>query len=806
LKYICNGAEPISVSLAEEFMEKLSVCGLKKSAMYTVYGMAEACLAVSFPIPYEEPVVHCVDRQKLVSKSKVAYVDRDVKNALLLADEGYPVNATEIRIVDQKGSVVHEGTVGEIQIRGNNVTSGYINNPEANKTSFQEGWLKTGDTGFMVNGRLSVVGRIKDIIFVNGQNFYAHDIEDVIEEIEGVDAGKIVVCGWHDETEGREKVALFSTQHVKEECVKTFYSKILKHVNEVFGIPIDCVVSITSIPKTTSGKVQRFTMIEAFRNNEYIGKTIAAAELMNYELIDEVTEKSVKRLGLAETICEIWSKVLSRPASTISYDQPFLSIGGTSIKAIQVLGFLEDELDLRLTHDLLLKCRTIREMEEYILNISNNKELKVQNLYDAKTTGNLNENDDIAVISMACRFPEASNTEEFWNNILNGKCSIGDIPIERWNIDDYYSSTPEFGKTYCRSGAFVKDVYDFDAGLFNITEEEAEIMDPQQRMILELVYELIEGAGYSRQKIEGKRVALYIGASTNSYNEYHLRTLNKMNLQNFKSFSSLSKVQQDSILDEWKNKLGVTEAHTNILVDNILNMIAARASQEFNFKGPALVLDTACSSSLVTIHLACEALKRGECEMAIAGGINLLLTPTPYIYFSSAGALSVSSSSKIFDVAADGFVPGEGAGLIMLKPLKKAIEDKNDILAVVKASAMNNDGHSIGVMAPNPDGQREVIESLYCQNDLSPASIQYVETHGTGTKIGDPSEIRALDNAYRNWNLDKNTIPVGSVKANIGHLLSAAGMGSLIKVVLELMNKKMPPQKNDTTPKPKLKF
>lgn len=807
LKYICNGAEPISVSLAEEFMEKLSVCGLKKSAMYTVYGMAEACLAVSFPIPYEEPVVHCVDRQILVSKSKVRYIDRKLKNALLLADEGYPVNGTEIRIVDQKGSVVPEGTVGEIQIRGDNVTSGYINNPEANKSSFQDGWLKTGDTGFMINSRLTVVGRIKDIIFVNGQNFYAHDIEDVIEELEDVEPGKIVACGWHDEAEGREKVALFSTHHIKEDSVKTFYSKIIKHVNEIFGIPIDYVVSVPLILKTTSGKIQRFALVEAFRNNEYSGKTIAAAEL-NYEPVEKVPEKPVNKLGLAETICAIWSKVLERPADTIAYNQPFLSIGGTSIKAIEVLGAMEEELALKLTHDLLIKCSTINDMEEYILNIYDNKEIKDQNLSEIKTTGygNPNENNDIAVISMACRFPDASDPEEFWRNIVNGKCSIGDIPAERWNIDDYYSSSPEFGKTYCRSGAFVKDVYDFDAGLFNITDKEAEIMDPQQRMILELVFELIERAGYSRQRVEGKKVALYLGASTNLYNEFHLRTLNKMDLQNFESFSLLSKEQQSSIMEEWKSKFGVTEAHTNILVDNILNMIAARASQEFNFKGPSLVLDSACSSSLVTIHLACESLNRGECEMAIAGGINLLLTPTPYIYFSNAGALSASSSSKVFDADADGFVPGEGAGLVMLKPLKKAIEDKNEILAVIKASSMNNDGHSIGVMAPNPDGQREVIESLYCRNDLSPASIQYVETHGTGTKIGDPSEIRALDNAYRNWNIDKNMIAVGSVKANIGHLLSAAGMASFIKVVMALRDKKMPPQLNVTNPNPMIKF
>lgn len=805
LRYIFNGAEPISVDLMEKFMEKLSVCGLRKNAMYTVYGMAEACLAVCFPLACEEAVVHSVSREDLVSKSKVTYRNREDKDVLLLADEGYPVNGVEIRVVDQDGCVVEEGTVGEIQIRGGNVTSGYINNPEANRVAFQDSWLKTGDTGFMINGRISVVGRLKDIIFVNGQNFFAHDIEAVIEEMEGVKFGKIVVCGWHDEKEGREKVALFSTMRVRKTESVAFYTRIVKHVNEVFGIPIDHVVSIPSIPKTTSGKIQRFMLIEEFRNNKYDGKIMDCTELICGHR-EEKQDGDENSSELARTICRVWSKVLEIPENNLCHEQPFLSIGGTSIKAIQVLSLLEEELCLNLTHELLIKCRTIRDMEEYIGNMTNNTELHIQNTPQiSKPNVEVDEDDDIAVISMACRFPDSSSPEEFWSNIVKGRCSIGDIPPERWDIDEYYSPVQKFGKTYCKAGAFIDNCYDFDAELFNINDEEAQIMDPQQRMILELVFELIERAGYSRQAVDGKRVALYLAASTNSYYEYHLNTLNKLKLQKFDSVSKLSAQQQDLIMKEW-DELGVTEAHPNILVDNIQNMIAARASQEFNLKGPALVVDSACSSSLVTLHMACESLKRGECEMAVAGGINLLLTPTSYIYFSSAGALSANGESKVFDADADGFVPGEGAGLVMLKPLKKAIADGNDVLAVIKASAINNDGRSIGVMAPNPDGQREVIESLYQKSNMNPSSIQYVETHGTGTKIGDPSEVRALDNAYSNWNIAPNSIAIGSIKANIGHLLNAAGMGSFIKVVLALMNKKIPPQINITTPNPMIKF
>ncbi|QWU17696.1 Acyl transferase domain-containing protein [Paenibacillus sophorae] len=811
LRLLYNGAEPISVKTMREFIDKFAQSGLRKNAMYPVYGMAEACLAVSFPEVGEEPLVHSVNREKLVSESLIEEIAETEKRASLMADEGYPVTGMEIRIVEEEsGAVVPEGTVGEIQIRGRNVTSGYINNPEATAKSFQDGWLKTGDTGFILNGRLTVSGRIKDIIFVNGQNFFAHDIEAVIEELDEIEPGKIAVCGWHDEHEGKEKVGLFSTLRLKEKDAKPLYSKLLRHINEVIGIPVDYVSSIRSIPKTTSGKVQRFMLVESFKKGEFQDKTYPAAYFSAEEKTVEPLRTPVPTAAFGtylEKIREIWAAVLERSAETVPYDQSFLSLGGTSLKAMQILGALEDELKIELTHDLLIKCRTVLEMDEYLVNWVNTNGSPSQAQKAQPSSGQGKEGDgDIAVIAMACRFPGASSPEEFWHNLVRGESSIGEVPRHHWNIDDYYSPAPEFGKTYCRTGGFLDNPYGFDASLFGISEEEAAVMDPQQRMVMELVYELIERAGYSRQQMSGKNVGLFVGAGGNSYFEYHLNTLNRMNLQSFDSFSMLSTEQQEQIMEEWKRKLGFTEAHPNILVDNIINMIPARTSQEFNFKGPSMAVDTACSSSLVTLHLAADSIRRGECESAIAGGISLLLTPTSYQYFSSAGALSTSGRISVFDADADGFVPGEGGGLVMLKPLEQALKDGDPVLAVLRASGINNDGHSIGVMAPNPDGQRELIESLYVRHELSPGDIQYVEAHGTGTKIGDPSEVRALDNAFKRWGLPKQSIAIGSVKSNIGHLLGAAGIASFIKIVMALRNKTMPPQMNVSTPNPMLKF
>ncbi|YAR64326.1 AMP-binding protein [Bacillus cytotoxicus] len=199
LRLIFNGAEPISVSLMREFMSKLKQCHLRKEAMFPVYGMAEACLAVSFPKWNDEPFVNCINRKTLVSESRVEKCLETDRQAMLLVEEGSPVAGMKIRIVDEVGNVVPEGIVGEVQIYGENVTDGYIYNDRVTKESIQDGWLKTGDTGFLLNDRLTIVGRIKDIIFVNGQNFYAHDIEGIIEKIEGVKPGRIAICGWHDE-------------------------------------------------------------------------------------------------------------------------------------------------------------------------------------------------------------------------------------------------------------------------------------------------------------------------------------------------------------------------------------------------------------------------------------------------------------------------------------------------------------------------------------------------------------------------------------------------------------------------------
>gem|GEM_PF-1691508 len=798
LRLIFNGGEPISASLMNEFVEKLSVCGLSRSSMYPVYGMAEACVAVSFPPPGSIPLVRCLDSKKIADNLNVELCDNSI-SGIYRVDLGYPMPGMEIRIVNKQGEIVPEKAIGEIQINGKNVTSGYINNPEATGEAFQEGWFKTGDTGFMIDGRLTITGRLKDLIMINGQNYFAHDIESYLEESAGIEVGKVVVGAWYDEKECRDVIALFSALHISKYNLKSFYAYILSKINETFGFPVDYLVIVQSIPKTASGKIERYSLVQSFQKNEFIDNTFHTKDLLIDSQAYSYSQHEPEPLmsELTDQIRSIWAATLGLPVNSVPFDQSFLSLGGNSLKAVQMLSNLEEKLGRHISYDILTKCQTINDATQFC---TKNEIPQILPSYTSSVKTASPSLDDIAVISMACRLPGADTPEEYWNNILMRRCFIDEVPAERWDKSHFYSPTPTPGMTYCKSGGFLKDPYAFDANFFNISEEEVTFIDPQQRLILELALETIENAGYSKHELDGKNAGVFIGASNSSYMEQLFLNMSEFISGKLQDFSNLTESQKNEFAKRFSQGYGFNKYHPQMLVGNILNMIAARVSHEFNFKGPSLVNDTACSSSLVSIHLASESLRKGECQIALAGGINLLLTPMPYILLCEAGAISHQGIPRGFDEKADGLVLGEGTGMVMLKMLKKAREDNDNVLAIIKASAVNNDGRSVGTMAPNPDGQKEVIESLYRENGLSPRDIQYVETHGTGTRLGDYSELRALTSAFEAWKLPFGSIPIGTVKSNIGHLLCAAGISSFIKLVLALHNKKLPPIINLSLP------
>ncbi len=389
---------------------------------------------------------------------------------------------------------------------------------------------------------------------------------------------------------------------------------------------------------------------------------------------------------------------------------------------------------------------------------------KLQTLEQSRT-------DPIAIIGLGCRFPGgARDPQAFWELLRDGVDAIGEVPASRWPVDSYFDVDPDQpGKMNSRYGGFVPGADQFDAAFFGIAPREAASMDPQQRLLLEVSWEALEDAGQAPNQLAGSDTGVFIGICTNDY---------------------AGMMRDVRRIDAYRSS------------GNATSIASGRVSYVLGLQGPSVAVDTACSSSLVAVHLACQSLRDGECRMALAGGVNRILTPEVTIAFSKARMLAPDGRCKTFDASANGFVRGEGCGMVILKRLSDAVADADQVLAVIRGTAVNQDGRSNGLTAPNGQAQAAVIAKALKSGRVEPASVQYVEAHGTGTALGDPIEVQALGTALGKGRAADQPLVIGSVKANIGHLEAAAGVAGLIKVVLGLRHAEIPPQVHFQEPSP----
>ncbi|MEM9923110.1 MAG: beta-ketoacyl synthase N-terminal-like domain-containing protein [Cyanobacteria bacterium P01_D01_bin.50] len=380
----------------------------------------------------------------------------------------------------------------------------------------------------------------------------------------------------------------------------------------------------------------------------------------------------------------------------------------------------------------------------------------------------------IAIIGMGCRFPGgANNPEAYWQLLRNGVNAVTEIPSERWNVEAYYDSNPEApGKMYTRYGAFLDDVSKFDPQFFEISPREAMSMDPQQRLLLEVTWEALENAGIPPEQIKGTQTGVFMGVCFDDYAKFNVKSTDTSRIEAY-------------------DALG-----------NFRSVAAGRISYFFGLQGPTMQLDTTCSSALLGVHLACQSLRSGESNFALAGGVNLMLEPGTTVGFSKLKALSADGKCKTFDSAANGYVRGEGCGVILLKRLSDAMADGDHIHGIIRGSAANHDGRSNGLTAPNGSAQEALVRQALASAKLKPSQIQYVEAHGTGTSLGDPIEVSALGRVLAQGRSQENPLIIGSVKTNFGHLETAAGVAGLMKVVLSLQNKEIPAHLHFQEPNP----
>jgi len=768
-----SGAEPVRPETLDRFSEAFAPCGFRREAFYPCYGMAETTLIVSGGRKEDPPVLKAVEASAIAQNQVVEAAAEEADSRLMVG--------CGQTIANQKIAIAHPETlkrctereIGEIWVSGPSVAQGYWNRPEQTEESFNahladtgEGpFLRTGDLGFLQGGELFVTGRLKDLIIIRGRNHYPQDIELTVERSH---PALRLGCGaaFSAEIEGEEVLAIVQEversflRKLKPDEVTSAVRQAVAQQHELQPHAI-LLLKTGSIPKTSSGKIARYACREGFLAGDLsvVGEfRVQSSEfrVQNSELREEsklsprppvppsphlpISPHPKSQAEIQDWLVAKLSEALGVNPQKLNVRQPFAYYGLDSVAAVRLTGDLEEWLERRLSPTLAYDYPSIASLAAYLAGGS--PEAVV-------ATSQSQSQEAIAVIGMGCRFPGAKDPEAFWQLLREGKDAITD-GSDRFLHAAGYANFPT-------SGGFLSQVDEFDPQFFGISPREAERIDPQQRLLLEVSWEALENAAIAPSKLAGSSTGVFVGLSSSDYSQIQCR--------------------QGLAADAYS---GTGNAHS---------IAANRLSYTLDLHGPSLTVDTACSSSLVAVHLACQSLKQGECDRAIAAGVNLILSPELTETFSQAGMMAPNGRCKTFDASADGYVRGEGCGVIVLKRLSEAETEGDRILAVIRGSAINQDGRSNGLTAPNGRAQQAVIRQAIANAGVEPTEISYIEAHGTGTPLGDPIEVNALKAALGS----ETNCWFGSAKTNIGHLEAAAGIAGLIKVILSLQHREIPP-------------
>ena len=786
-----SGAEPIRAETMRQFAETFADCGFDASAFYPCYGLAEATLLAAGGNGPGHIITKSFDTAALRSNIVIPTAIADLKSQEFVSC-GHSLANQKIQIVNPTTNALStHNQIGEIWIKGGSIAQGYWQKPQATQETFQahildngDGpYLRTGDLGFKHEGHLFISGRRKDLIIIRGANHYPQDIEQTVVNCHPALEPEMGAA-FSIQAAGEEQLVVVhevSRRHRKpnmEEVVTAVRRAIAqKHQLQLHALVL---IKPLSIPKTSSGKIMRFACKEAYLDGTL--KVIADWRMdsdMSFPSSRESKRSTVKETAVNTTTIENWliAKIAEQakiPQGQIDPTKPFVDYGLDSVQAVSLSGDLENWLGRALPPTLVWDYPSIEELSAYLAKLAsaNGSQLAAQSpSKKVEAQRPLPSNTDpIAIIGLGCRFPGANSPAAFWQLLENGIDAIREVPSDRWDVDQLYDPDAGPGKMNTRWGGFLEQADEFDPQFFNISPREATRMDPQQRLLLEVAWEALEQAGQAPSELAGSKTGVFVGISSFDYSNFQFSDYNALDIY-----------------------AGTGNAHS---------IAANRLSYTLDLRGPSMAVDTACSSSLVAVHLACQSLKQGESNVAIAGGVNLLLTPEATIFFSQGRAMASDGRCKTFDAAADGYVRGEGCGIVILKRLSDAVRDGDPILATIKGSAINQDGRSNGLTAPNGPSQEAVIREALTQANTLPQQIDYVEAHGTGTPLGDPIELHSLSHVLDNGRSSNQPYFVGSVKTNVGHLEAAAGVAGLMKVVLALQNEKIPPHLNFKTLNP----
>lgn len=772
IKYLLNAAEPISLNIYEKFASEMEPLGLRRSSLHAGYGLAEATLVVSMRQPGSGMRSVSLDRNKLGVGTKVEVIDSDHTDSLQFALCGNCIESIEIRFTDNKGSVLDSGVIGNIEMRGISVVDGYYRNPDATKEALtSDGWFKTGDLGFRWEDEIVITGRSKEIIFVGGLNYYPHDIEAALHDIVGLGLNKIISAGIQNPETGTEELVLFVKYKAKMDAFPELVNEIKDTLLRRMGLIGDVVIPIKQVPKTTSGKLRRVFLAEQYKSGafdlelietgqkpflrgQYGTSTIQPKGAMK---ATEDEKEHKKGYDLGEKITAILKRITG--LSEIPGDATFDELGINSMKAIQFHEKLEDLTSIKISISVAFDYPSVKKLTEYLLQ-------KIESLSAADSLDSIkidiDKKDDIAITGIALNLPGGITTlEALWDFLSDGEPSVRPYPTNRPNSRNWAPLDDNL-----KLANYLEDIVGFDASFFGITDEEARAMDPQQRLLLESAYHAFEDAGTPVDKLKEENVGVFTGISSSEYREY------------------ITENTQKGPYD---------------ITGNLASTAAGRISYIFGLRGPAMSIDTACSSSLVALHQACNAIHSGETEIALVSAVNIILDQNGTLGLHAVKALSDDGRCKTFDEKANGYGRSEGVISMIVKPLSKALESCERIYGVIKSTTLNHDGRSNGLTAPNGLAQQQLISQNLEKAHLKPHQLVAIETHGTGTRLGDPQELGAWMEILGKNNTQSKPY-LSASKAQLGHLESAAGLAGVLKSLLMIEKGIVPAHKLSSKP------
>lgn len=671
---------------------------------------------------------------------------------------GQPISNSTAYILDDKLRLLPIGVKGELWVGGDGVARGYLNLPELNRQCFVsdpfrpgQRMYKTGDWAKRLpDGTIEYLGRMDYQVKVRGYRVDLGEIESFLNKHKDVEQSVVITSS---DSTGNHRIEVFYTLKEGSLVEETSLRQYAKE-----GLPNYMVPTVwrrlDNFILNQNGKIDR-NKLHSFKENSQV--TTKKINLTN-------------QTDLERGILNIWKELLQ--VDSIGIHENFFDLGAHSLLMLRAQELITKELNVTLSVLDLFQYPTIHELTKYlnkqtVETVGNNTLHKVESIQTSNK---------IAIIGMSGRFPGAANVEVFWNNLSNGIESISQLDdgqLIASGIDPTVFQTPN----YVKARGVLDNVEMFDAEFFGFSKREAELLDPQQRFFLECSWEALESAGYNPDQYSGK-IGVFAGSTMSTY---FLKNV----LTNPKIVESVGGLQA--------------------FISNDKDFLATRAAYKLNLHGPAVSVNTACSTSLVGVHMACESLLRYESDMALAGGVSISVPQVEGYLYQEGGITSKDGHCRAFDEQAGGTVSGSGVGVVVLKRLEEAMRDGDTVYSVITGSAINNDGsRKVGFTAPSVEGQASVIADALEKAGAHPDTITYVEAHGTATALGDPIEMLALQQVFKQKTDRQRYCAIGSLKTNIGHLDAAAGVASLIKTSLSLHRKKMVPSLHYKSPNKKI--